>query len=64
MTNKRRAKQKEDMVMIVVRIPLSLRRKLKMIAAYENLSMNDKARDYIEKGIKREEKMIDNIEAN
>lgn len=64
MTNKRRVKQKEDMVMIVVRIPRSLRRKLKMIAAYENLSMNDKARDYIEKGIKREEKVIDNIEAN
>jgi plasmid stability protein len=64
MTNKRRVKRKEDMVMIVVRIPQSLRRKLKMIAAYENLSMNDKARDYIEKGIKREEKMIDNIEAN
>jgi plasmid stability protein len=64
MTNKRKEKQKEDMVMIVVRIPRSLRRKLKMIAAYENFSMNNKARDYIEKGIKREEKMIDNIEAN
>jgi hypothetical protein len=64
MTSKSRARHKEDMVMIVVRIPRSLRRKLKMIAAYENISMNDKAKDYIERGIKREEKMIENIEAN
>lgn len=64
MVMKNKAKHKEDMVMVVIRIPRILRRKLKMIAAYENLSMNDKAKDYLEKGIKREEKMIDNIETN
>lgn len=64
MARQGRVKQKEDMVMIVIRISRNSRRKLKMIAAYENMSMNDKAKDYIERGIKREEKMIENIEAN
>lgn len=57
MTKKITSKNKEDIVMIVIRISINLRRKLKMIAAYENLSMNDKAKYYIEKGIKREEKI-------
>lgn len=55
---------KENMVMVVVRVPLNLRRKLKVIAAYNNLSMNDKVKDYIEKGIQQEEKMIEITEAN
>ena len=60
----KRARMKGDAVMIVVRLPSDLRRKLKVIAAYENCSMNDKARTYIEKGIKKEEKIMENSEAN
>lgn len=46
---------KEKMVMMVVRIPLILRCKLKMISASENLTMNKKVRNYIERGIKQDQ---------
>lgn len=45
----------EEKVMITVRITLSLRRRLKIIAAYNNVSMSEKVKDYIERGIKEEE---------
>jgi hypothetical protein len=48
----------KDIAMIVVRIPLELKRKIKIIAAYDNCSMSEKASSYIEKGIQKEEKKL------
>ncbi len=46
---------------ILLRLPHEVRRRLKVIAACENSSMNEKALNYIKKGIEEDSNNIGNL---
>lgn len=50
-----------DQAKVLLRLPYELRKKLKIIAACENSSMNEKALSYIERGVAKDSNNVDDL---
>lgn len=61
MTNNKYSK---DTAIVVTRLTTDLKRRLKIVAAQNNCTINGRVKKYIEKGVKEEERSMKHDEAN
>ena len=50
----KKAGSRDEQAKILIRLPYEVRQKLKIIAAYERSSMNEKALNYIKRGVEED----------